>query len=205
MAERAFIEAAPRTILGKKVAQLRRQGRLPANVYGRGVASTAIEIDARDFSRSIKQTGLRHMFELNIKGEGKPRYVIIRGFSRAGGTGDPMHVDFFQVDPNKPIQANVPIHLSGESPAVRDLAGVLVQSLDLVAVRCLPLSIPETIEVDVSGLNNFDANVTVAEAVVPEGVEILTDPSIVVATVAPPRLRIERDEEGGEEAEAEEE
>jgi large subunit ribosomal protein L25 len=202
MAERAFIEAAPRTVLGKKVRQLRREGRLPANVYGRGIASTAIEIDGREFGRSIKQTGLRHMFELNIAGESKPRYVIIRGFSRVGGTGEPMHVDFFQVDPNKPIQANVPLHVVGEPPAVRDLAGTLVQAVDIVAIRCLPLSIPEAVEVDGTRLNSFDANLTVGDIAPLEGVEVLTDPSIVVATVAPPRLRLEREEEEGEGEEA---
>ena len=139
MAERAVIQASPRTVLGKKVKQLRRAGVLPANVYGRAIPSLALEIDAREFSRNIKATGLRSMFELNIAGEPAPRYVIIRGMTRKGGTGEPIHLDFFQVDPNRPIVANVPIHLVGESPAVRDLAGTLLHSLDIVSVRCLPL------------------------------------------------------------------
>ena len=201
MADRAIIVAAPRTILGKKVKQLRRNGRLPANVYGKGVASTAIDIDSREFGRNIKATGLRSMFELTIDGEPKSRYVIIRGMTRQGGMGDPMHVDFLQVDPNQPIIANVPLHMVGESPAVRDLAGTLIQGLDIVSVRCLPLAIPDSIPVDATLLKSFDASVSVADAQAPEGVEILTDPATVVATVAPPRLRLEREE--GEEAEEE--
>jgi large subunit ribosomal protein L25 len=207
MAERAAITAAPRTVLGKKVKRLRRDGRLPANVYGKGIASTAIDIEAREFTRNIKATGLRSMFELTVAGESRPRYVIIRGLTRQGGTGEPLHVDFFQVDPNKPIHANVPVHLAGDSPAVRDLAGTLVQSLDIVAVRCLPLAIPDSLTVDVSGINSFDKSVTVADVQVPEDVEILTDGAIVVATVVPPRLRVaqeegEEGEEGDEEAAA---
>ncbi len=189
MAERVTIKAAPRAVLGKKVRQLRRQGRLPANVYGRGIDSRAIDIDAREFARTIKSAGLRAMIELSVDGEKDPRYVILRGMARSGGTGEPIHVDFFQVDPNIPIQANVPIRLVGEAPAVRDLAGTLLPGLDVVAVRCLPLAIPDSMPVDLSGLNSFDMTLTVANIEPMDGVEILTDPAIVVATVNPPRIR----------------
>lgn len=202
MADRAVIQASPRTVLGKKVKQLRRNGLLPANVYGRAIPSQALEIDAREFSRNIKATGLRSMFELNVAGEPAPRYVIIRGMTRKGGTGEPIHLDFFQVDPNRPIIANVPIHLVGESPAVRDLAGTLLHSLDVVSVRCLPLAIPTNLEVDIAPLKGFDVTLTVADIVAPEGVEILTDPGIVIATVNPPRIRLEPGEEPAEGDEA---
>lgn len=206
MADRAVIVAAPRTILGKKVKQLRLSGRLPANVYGKGLVSTAIDIDSREFARNIKATGLRSMFELNVDGEGKPRYVIIRAMSRQGGMGEPLHVDFLQVDPNQPIIANAPLHIVGDSPAVLDLAGTLIQSLDIVSVRCLPLAIPDSIPIDAALLKNFESSVTVADAQVPEGVEILTDPSTVVASVVPPRLRLDLgDVDTSEGAEAPEE
>ena len=102
MAERVIIKAAPRTVLGKKVATLRRNGRLPANVYGRGIPSQAVDIDAREFSRTIKSAGLRAMIQLSVDGEASPRYVILRGMERKGGTGEPIHIDFFQVDPEQP-------------------------------------------------------------------------------------------------------
>src|SRR4051794_6496272 len=107
MADRAVLAATKRTILGKKVAQLRRQGRLPANVYGRGIDSIAIELDAREFTRSIKTSGTRSMFELSLEGEGATRPVALRGLMRQGGPGDPLHVDFYQVAPTRPIPANV--------------------------------------------------------------------------------------------------
>lgn len=191
MAERVTIQAVGRTVLGKKVKQLRRQGRLPANVYGKGLPSVAIDIDAREFTRSIKTHGVRGMFELAIAGEPAPRHVIMRGLDRNGGSGDPLHVDFFQVDPNRPIVAHVPLHLVGESPAVKDLAGTLLQNLELVSVRCLPLAIPDSLEIDVSPLKSFDVSLTVGDITPIAGVEITTDPTIVVATVNPPRLRIE--------------
>jgi large subunit ribosomal protein L25 len=200
MADRAALSATPRTVLGKKVKQLRRQGILPANVYGRSLDSTAIQVDAREFAHNIKTSGIRHMFELNIDGEREPRYVVIRGLTRKGGTGDAIHVDFYQVDPNRPITANVPLRIEGEAPAVRDLAGTLVHSLDLVAIRCTPLAIPDALVADASSLKSFDVSLTVADLQAPEGIEILTDPSVVVATVMPPRLRLEA-EEGEEEEE----
>ena len=207
MAERVKLAAEPRTVLGKQVRRLRRDGRLPANVYGKGIDSTAITLDAREFGRAIKTTGIRHLFDVQIDGEPSSRPVVIRGLSRAGGMGEPIHVDFFQVDPNRPIAANVPVRLVGEAPAVRDLAGTLVHGLDNVAIRCRPLQIPEFVEVNVTSLTSFDATVTVAEIVPPEGVQIMTDPAIVVATVSPPRLRLEGAEEeaAAEEAEGAEE
>ena len=189
MSERVTIKAAPRVILGKKVAQLRRQGRLPANVYGRGIASQAVDIDAREFGRAIKQAGLRAMIQLDVEGEKAPRYVILRGIERKGGTGDPIHIDFFQVDPEQPITANVPLRLTGDAPAVRDLAGTLLTSIDVVSVRCKPLDIPDTIAVDLGLLVSFDVSLKVGDIKPPAGVEILNDPSIVVATVNPPRIR----------------
>lgn len=204
MAERAILVASPRTVLGKKVKRLRREGILPANVYGNGIESLAIQLDGRTFLKSVRAAGIRSMFELRVEGEPDPRHVILRGLTRKGGTGDPTHVDFYQVDLRRPIQTTASITLVGEPPAVRDLAGTLLQSLETVAIRCLPLSIPETLTVDVSVLKNFDVSVTVGDLDVAEGVEVLTDPSITIATVAPPRIRLEGGPagEGDEEEEA---
>ena len=196
MAERVFLAAEPRTILGKQVKRLRREGILPANVYGRSVESIAIQLDQREFGRTIKHSGVRGMFELTISGEAKPRYVVVRGLTRYGGTGEPLHVDFYQVDLNQPIHQVVPLRITGESPAVRDLAGTLLQSLETVSVRCLPLAIPEAIEVDAGLLRSFDVSLTIADLKVPEGVEVLTDPAVVIATVTPPRIRLEAGDEG---------
>lgn len=189
MADRAVIEAAPRTVLGKKVKQLRREGRLPANVFGRGVDSTAVEVDARTFGHTIKTTGLRHMYEMRISGEKAARYVIIRGLTRAGGTGDPIHIDFQQVDPERPITANVPLRVVGEAPAVRDLAGTLQQFVDVVSIRCKPLAIPEAIEADATALKSFTSTITVGSITPPAGIELISDPTLVVASVEPPRVR----------------
>ena len=88
-----------------------------------------------------------------------------------------------------PITANVPLRLVGEAPAVRDLAGTLLTSIDVVSVRCKPLDIPDSIEVDLSSLKSFDVSLKVGDIEFASGVEVLTDPGIVVATVNAPRIR----------------
>ena len=204
MPDRVTLSATNRTVLGKKVRRLRREGVLPANVYGRGVDSTAIQLDGRDFRRAIRQAGIRSMFELAIEGEPQSRHVLVRGLDREGGTGDPIHVDFYQVDLNNPIQTTIAIRLIGVAPAVTDLGGTLLQNLETVAIRCLPLDIPEAIELDVSSLESFELSLNVGDLNVPAGVEVLVASDIGVATVDAPRLLIEGEEEEGEELEGEE-
>ena len=204
MPDRVTLSATNRTVLGKKVRRLRREGVLPANVYGRGVDSTAIQLDGRDFRRAIRQAGIRSMFELAIEGEPQSRHVLVRGLDREGGTGDPIHVDFYQVDLNNPIQTTIAIRLIGVAPAVTDLGGTLLQNLETVAIRCLPLDIPEAIELDVSSLESFELSLNVGDLNVPAAVEVLVASDIGVATVDAPRLLIEGEEEEGEELEGEE-
>ena len=206
MPDRPVLSAAPRAVLGKKVRRLRREGLLPANVYGRGLESTAIQLNGRDFRRAIRQAGIRSMFELAIEGEAGSRHVLVRALDREGGAGDPIHVDFYQVDLNRPIQTTAIIHLTGTAPAVSDLGGTLLQNLETIAIRCLPLDIPEAIELDVTPLATFDVSLTVGDLNAPDGVEVLAAPDIGVATVDAPRLAIEgeaeREELEGEEDEA---
>jgi large subunit ribosomal protein L25 len=206
MTEQTVIPAAPRNVVGKKVSQLRRQGILPGNVYGRGLESTAVQLDAREFTRAARTGRVRGMFQLAVEGEASPRYVILRGITRKGGTGDPIHADFFQVDLQRPLNTTVALRLIGESPAVRDLAGTLVQNLETVNIRCLPLDIPERLEADLGILKNYSASLTVADLTVPSGVEITTDRTIVIASVTPPRIRrgdVGGPADGAEEGEAE--
>ena len=191
MADRMTLAAEPRAIVGKKVKQLRRAGRLPANVFGKGLESKSVDLDAREFSRILKVGGTRSLYDLKVADESDPRPVVLRGLSRAHGTGDPVHVDFYQVDPTKPIHATIQLRLIGVAPAVRDLAGTLTQSMETVAVRCFPLAIPEAIEVDLGKLVNFEASITAGDLVLPEGVELATDASIFIASVAPPRIRLD--------------
>jgi len=189
--EFATIVASPRTVLGKKVKALRREGTLPGNVFGKGLDSVALQMDAREFLRIVRGAGVRSMFRLSVDGETSPRYVFIRGLMREGGMGDPRHVDFYQVQLDKPIETSVAVKLVGEAPAVRDLAGTLVTAATRVTVRTLPLEVPDHVEADLVALNGFEAQVTVANIKPLSGVEIVDDPSTVLATATPPRIRLD--------------
>src|SRR5690606_21941128 len=123
---------------------------------GRNLDSLAVQLDMRSFVQAVKQSGVRSMFEVAVAGESEPRYVIIRGLDRRGGFGDPLHVDFYQVDLRRPVQTTVPVTLVGESAAVKDLGGTLLQNVEFVSVECLPLDIPAAIEADVSVIDSFD-------------------------------------------------
>jgi large subunit ribosomal protein L25 len=202
MAQRVTITAQPRTVLGKKVKRLRAQGLLPANVYGAGIDSQAIQLDTLEFLRILRHEGVRSMFELQIEGETNPRHVLIRGLMRYGGTGDPLHADFYQVRLDQEVTTRVAIVLTGESPAVTDLQGTLVQNLDTLQVRCLPLDIPESFEIDISALATFEDTIHVGDVPAPKGVTIEEDPETPIASVMAPRLMTEDEEEAEAAAEA---
>lgn len=210
MASRVEITAEPRTVLGKKVKRLRAGGYLPANVYGRGVESKPIQLEYREFMRVLKAHGVRQMFDLKVDGESEPRFVLIRAIDRRGGTGDLIHADFYQVALDREITTRVVIELTGESEAVRDHGGTLIQNVEYVTVRCLPTNIPDAFTADLSVLETFDAAIHVSDLQAPPGVSIEDDPSNLVATVAPPRILTAAEEEEeaalleGEEGEAEE-
>lgn len=191
--EFATIVAEPRSVLGKKVKRLRREGVLPGNVFGKGLESKALQMDAREFLRTVRAAGVRTMFKLTLNDESSPRYVFIRGLMREGGMGAPRHVDFYQVDLDQPIETTVPLKLTGVAPAVRDLAGVLVANVERLKVRTLPLNIPDHVEADLDSLRAFDAVVTAESVKMPDGVELVDSPDLVLATVSPPRLRLEED------------
>ncbi len=201
--EFATIVVQPRTVIGKKVKALRRTGVLPGNVYGKGLESKAVQMDGREFVRVARSTGVRSMFKLAVEGESEPRYVFIKGLMRTGGMGAPRHVDFYQVELSKPVDASIPLVFVGESPAVRDLAGTLTEHVGFLTIRTLPLELPEHIEVDLSAIINFDVNILASDIKLPEGATLVDVPETLIARVTPPRLFIDEDEEeaGGTAAE----
>lgn len=196
--EFATIVVQPRSVIGKKVKTLRREGILPGNIYGKGLESKAVQMDGREFVRIARASGVRSMFKLSVEGESEPRYVFIRGLMREGGMGAPRHVDFHQVELSKPVDASIPLVFTGESSAVRDLAGTLMQHAHFVTIRTLPLELPEQIEVDLGVLTGFDVSLTAADIKLPGTAELVDAPDTLIARVTPPRLRIE----GAEEEEA---
>ncbi|HEY64925.1 MAG TPA: 50S ribosomal protein L25 [Caldilineae bacterium] len=178
------LKAQRRSITGRKVKRLRAQGLIPAIVYGADKPPEPIQIRVQDMERILRQAGFTQLITLQIEdGNGTTSdAVLVREVQRHPIRRSLLHVDFYRVTMTEKLQAEVPIHLVGESPAVAQGA-ILVQNLNTVEVECLPADIPSSIEVDISRLTEPGQSILVSDLSVPEGVEILSDPEEVVVSV----------------------
>lgn len=187
--------AIARDVIGKKVSVLRGNGIIPANIYGRGIDSVPVQILWPEARGMLNAHGRNVLIQIQIEGEAQSRSVVIRDFTRDPVNGSLQHIDFFQVDLTRKIQADIPIQLVGESPAVHTYGGILVQSLELLHVEALPTEMPESIQVSVESLGELESSLTVGDIQAPEGVSILTAPDVGLAQIARPRVEQEESEE----------
>lgn len=175
------LQAEQRTIKGKHVVQMRKEGKLPAVVYGRGIETESISIPYPDFMRIWKQAGESSLVEIDL-GQ-KKHTVLISDVQLHPVKNTPLHVDFLVVRMDEKIKAPVPIEFTGESPVVKQLGGALVKVMHEVEVEALPADLPNQIMVDISSLAAFEDRITVADMRVHEGVTILANPEDVIALV----------------------
>ncbi|MCY3655883.1 MAG: 50S ribosomal protein L25 [Chloroflexota bacterium] len=176
-----------RSVLGKSTKHLRWDGILPANVYGRGLESVAVQLPYRGAEAILAEHGLNSLIELEIEGESEERPVVIRSVQRHPLTRELQHFDFYQVDLTREMQAMVPVTLTGEAPAVHTYQGVVITGSDRISVQALPADIPSHLELSIDGLEEIDQQLTVADLDLPGGVTVLTEPEIMLARVQPPR------------------
>jgi len=195
------LAVAPRSILGKKVKTLRREGITPANIYGHGIPSQAVQVLTPDLTRTIRVAGRNTMLQLHVEGEKKQRPVFMRTVQRNPITDEFLHVDFYQVSLKEKIRIEVPLVIVGEAPAVSDYQGILLQNVNVITMEGLPGDLPPLLEVDVSGLEEIDDAVHLKDLEVSPDVTVLAEPELVVAKVAAPRLIEEVEEEVEEELE----
>ena len=196
------LQAEPRTVIGKQVRQLRRQGLVPANLYGNGLESRALQIAERTVTHRLLRASRSTLFQLALDG-GRPQTVLVKELQRDPVSGHVLHVDFYAVRESEKLRTAVPLHFVGEARAVRAFAGTLVTNMASVDVESLPADLPQVIEVDLSGLATLEDAVHVSDLHVPAGVEVLTPADELVARVLPPRVEEEVVEEAAEEAAAE--
>jgi len=184
---RPELVAHHRAITGKAVAQLRRNGQLPAVVYGHGHASEALVVDAREFDQLRRHTGRNALVDLKVDDE-RAQPVMVYGVQEHPVTRRPLHVDFFLVKMTEEMTVDVPVVMNGESYAVSKLGGTLLHLLDTVKVRALPADVPSALELDVTPLETFEAMLHVSDLQVPERITIVTDADEPLARVQPPRV-----------------
>ena len=193
MADRPHLAAESRTITGKAVARLRREGRLPAVVFGHGTASEPVTIDAHAFDQLRRHTGSSTLIDLTVDG-GSARPVLLHGTQVHLITRRPLHVDLFAVRMTEELTVDVQLVADGVAPATLQ-GGSLVHPVSMVRARALPADLPETIHYDLSSLVGYDDTLTVADLVVPKGVTLQADPADVIARVLEPREEIAAVEE----------
>ena len=195
MSELTFT-AEPRTVLGKKVSQLRRRGLIPGVVYGPVVPDTvSVSVNRRDFERFYKAHGHSTLFTLTWDGGERP--VFIREVQHDPVRREPLHIDFFA--PNLQRTLRTMVQIVFHAPA-EHVAGVLTELRNEIEVEALPANVPHQIDVDLSSLVAVGDAVHVSDVTVPDGVSILTAPDELLAHVTP--LAVEPEAEAEVEGEA---
>lgn len=185
MSDHPQLNAEPRELTGKKSGRLRREGILPATVYGFQMEPRTIQMNAHDFAGVLRHAGRTQVLDLSI-GAAPPMPVLIRNTQIDPKRNRIIHVEFYRPNMRANVQTRVPLHLVGESTAVRD-GGILLSVLDHLDIESLPDSVPaEGIEVDISPITEINGAIHVGDITAPEGVTILTPADEMVAKVNPP-------------------
>lgn len=182
MAENYTLDAQARTVTGKKVSQLRRQGLVPAVIYGANRPAISIQIPHRALQLTLLKAGGTHLIEMNV--DGKPQTVIAREVQRHILRGDILHVDFLAIDASKPIETEVPVHFFNESPAVQLKQGVLVTGMNTIRIEALPADLVFSIEVDLASLKRAGDSIHVRDLKLGDKLRVVGDLDEVIVRVA---------------------
>lgn len=183
--EAITLQAKKRTVIGKQTKQLRAKGILPAVVYGHGVETRNIEVDTKAFDKVYTKAGESSLIDLSIE-DGKALKVLIQDVKVDPLQGRLVHADFREVKMTEKLDAEVILRLVGEAPAVKELGGILVRSMDKILVRCLPGDLVHEIDIDVTGLKKFDDAIKVKDITPPKGIEFKANPNEVIVVINEP-------------------
>lgn len=199
--ERVSLKASRRALVGKKVATLRRQGKLPAVLYGRHVDKPiAITLDRGDTSKLFKRINYSTLIQIDLDGE--EHNALVRDFQVDAIQRELTHVDFLAVSLTETVRAEIRVVLDGKAPAIATLGGLLVNGLEYVEVEALPQDLPDHFLVDVSSLENFGDGIFVRDLVVPANVTVISDADELVVVASAPVADSEAVRGEGEQAPA---
>lgn len=200
MAEKVELVVTPREAMGSAAKRLRKEGILPANIYGHHEASQAIQINVRDFEQIVRSHAATGIIRLRQSGDGAEQTALIRHVQHDPRSGKAIHVDFFRVSMTERLAVKVALHFVGEAPGVKNEGGVLLHLLDAVEVEGMASDLPEFIEVDISPLTDIDSILHAGDLKLPDNFTLITDANEGVAKVA--ATRSEKAEEAEETAKA---
>ena len=178
------LAVSTREITGKKVRMLRKEGLVPAELYGRGIKNVHLAVPVKDFNKVLKEAGTTSVITLTLGKE--KRSAMIHEVGRNFLTGEVLHVDFHEIRMDEKITAKVPLEFVGEAPAVKEKGAVVNKSMSEIEVEALPHNMPRQITVDLSSLDDLDKTIYVKDIPHPKGVEFLISEETAVATATPP-------------------
>ncbi len=178
--DKISLKANERQILGKKVKKLRQDGIIPGHVFGKNIQTEHVSVNETEFLKVFAKSGESGLINLQIGAE-KIRPVLIRAVQVHPVKGNPLHIDFYQVNLTEKVSVTVPIEIIGEEPEiVHSGQAVVIQPLNEIEVEALPAELPEKITVDISLLKAIDDSVLVSQLEIPVGVEVKAEPEAVV-------------------------
>jgi large subunit ribosomal protein L25 len=187
------LKASTRDLLGKRTRRLHGQGKLAAVVYGHNTKPTPLVLDRLEFQKVFLKSGRTHLVDLVVDA-GRTEKVLVREIQTHPRRLGPIHVDFYQVNLEEKITVEVPLHLVGESAAVKRGDADVLQPIHAVRVECLPSDIPEAFEVDLTPLEQIEAEFRISDLRVPKGVTVLVDPDeLVVKIVHKREMKVEEE------------
>lgn len=206
MPKNPTLKAQKRTVLGRKVKKLRKDGLLPANIFGKKIKSQAITVNLQDFQKTFSQVGETGLVDVSLTGESKVRPALISNVQIHPVSDQPVHADFHQVDLTQKVTANVPLEVIGESIAVKDKGAVLITLFDEIEVEALPADLPDKFTVDISSLKEFNDSVLAKDLKVDRSkVEVKMGDKEAIVMVQQPKEEAEETPPLAEEAEEGEE
>ena len=180
--EQVPLTGQKREVLGRKVKNLRKQGIIPAHIFGHKIETIHTQVKEHDFKKVFEKAGETGIIDLQIDKKSHP--VLIRNVQINPVTDALLHIDFYQVNLSEKVKVNVPLEITGEAPAVEKKIGLLLTPITEVEVEALPTDIPENIQIDISNLVEIGEVLKVQDLKVDRAkIEILTDPELVVIQI----------------------
>ena len=187
------LKASTRDLLGKRTRRLHGQGKLAAVVYGHNTKATPLVLDRLEFQKVFLKSGRTHLVDLVVDAD-RTEKVLVREIQTHPRRLGPIHVDFYQVNLEEKITVEVPVHLVGESAAVKRGDADVLQPIHTVRVECLPSDIPEAFEVDLTPLEEIESEFRISDLSVRKGVTVLVDPDeLVVKIVHKREMKVEEE------------
>ncbi|MCJ7737498.1 MAG: 50S ribosomal protein L25 [Anaerolineae bacterium] len=182
-AGKLVVSASSRTVLGKQVKQLRAEGLVPGVLYGHSFDAQSLQFDTKVLDRFISRVSGSQLIAVQIEGQDEPEWALLRAVQRDVITRQLLHVDFYRVQMGERLRAEIPLVIVGESPALAETDGIMIQGISSIEVECLPSALVEAIEVDISDLVELDQSLCVRDLVVPADIDVLSDPDEMIARV----------------------